>query len=332
MAARRQQSGRGAKKLPDDWLPTPQVPELEPIQKEPTKKTTRKTTSSRVSSSTMTRRIVSSSVSKPTVTIKPNVTKHAVEPFTKHGMRRNSSTINLGTWNVRTLKKVGHWEMLLEETRRFDVDILGLCETHLTGKDTIINKDDYTVLLSNRKDGISREGVGLLISQPLLQCLESYEAVSPRMITARFKMKDCILNVIQVYAPTSAHSEEESDEFYDALQLHIQKCHKKESLIIMGDCNAKIGKAHHLWNPTIGRFGIGEVNSRGEKLLEFCTLHKLAICNTFFQHKETRKATWTSPCGKYRNMIDFIITQQENQNKILNCRAYCSADIGSDHN
>ena len=82
------------------------------------------------------------------------------------------------------------------------------------------------------------------------------------------------------------HSEEDSDAFYDTLQLHIQKIPKKESLIAMGDLNAKIGTDHAAWTPTIGKYGLGEANSRGEKLLEFCTLHKLAICNTYFQHKD----------------------------------------------
>ena len=101
---------------------------------------------------------------------------------------------------------------------------------------------------------------------------------------------------------------------------------------MMVDLNANIGTDHNAWTPTLGKYGLGKINSRGEKLLEFCAFHKLAVCNTFFQHKECRRATWTSPCGKYRNMIDFIITQQENMNKFQNCRAYCSADVGSDHN
>ena len=342
VAAHWQQSGRGAKKLPDDWLPLPQVDDNatteEPRRKqrimsaeETTKKTTTRTTEETTKKKT--RASVSSQKSTKCQTLtpvsNPNMTKSTAEPFPKN---RSSSSINIGTWNVRTLRKEGHWDILLEEARRFDVDILGLCETHLNEKETLINKDEFTILLSSRKDGIGREGVGLVISQPLLQCLISYETVSSRILTAKFKMKEGIVNIIQVYAPTSTHSEEVSDDFYDALQLQIQKVHKKESLIMMGDLNAKIGTDHNAWTPTLGKYGLGKINSRGEKLLEFCAFHKLAVCNTFFQHKECRRATWTSPCGKYRNMIDFIITQQENMNKFQNCRAYCSADVGSDHN
>ncbi|XP_072048594.1 craniofacial development protein 2-like [Amphiura filiformis] len=196
----------------------------------------------------------------------------------------SSSGINIGTWNVRTLRTEGHWEILLDEVRRFGLDILGLCETHLTESETLINKDEYTILLAGRKDGIGREGVGLLISQPLLECLVSYESVSSRILTAKFKMKDGILNIINVYAPTTTHSDAESDEFYDGLQHHLQKVNKKEKLILMGNFNAKIG----LDTPAMGKYGIGQINSRGEKLLEFCMLHKLTVCNTHFQHKAIR--------------------------------------------
>ena len=197
---------------------------------------------------------------------------------------------------------------ILDEARRFDLDILGLCETHLSAKETLLNKGEYTIILSGRKDGINREGVGLLVSQQILQCLQSYETVSSIMMTAKFKLKEGMLNVIQVYAPTSAYSEDDSDAFYDALQLHIQKV--PESLIVMGDFNAKVGADNSDGVPTLGNFGLGKANNRGEKLLEFCTLHKLAVCNTYFQHKECRRVTWTFPDGQYKNQIDFIIIGQ----------------------
>ena len=77
------------------------------------------------------------------------------------------------------------------------------------------------------------------------------------MLTAKFKMKEGTLNIIQVYAPTSAYSESEIDAFYDMLQLHIEKIPKKESVIVMGDLNAKVGADHNAWTPTMGKYGLG---------------------------------------------------------------------------
>ena len=98
-------------------------------------------------------------------------------------------------------------------------------------------------------------------------------------------MKEGIMNIIHVYAPTSAHSEQERGFFYDALQLRIQKVPRKENIIVIGDPNAKVGADHGVWAPTLGKYGLGQINRRGEKLLEFCMLHGMAECNTYFQHK-----------------------------------------------
>ena len=66
-------------------------------------------------------------------------------------------------------------------------------------------------------------------------------------------MKEGIVNVIQVYAPMTAHSAQDSDKFYDLLQHHIQKTHKREKLVIMRDFNAKMGT-----NPRKIRTGTNE--------------------------------------------------------------------------
>ena len=94
--------------------------------------------------------------------------------------------------------------------------------------------------------------------------------------------KALYLNISQIYAPTSAYSESESDSFYDILQLHIEKILRKESAIGMGDLNAKVGADHKAWTPSMDKYGLGKANSRGDNLLVFCTLHKLAVCNAYY--------------------------------------------------
>ncbi|XP_072043646.1 uncharacterized protein [Amphiura filiformis] len=234
---------------------------------------------------------------KPKVTKRATLTKSAVEEPTK---KRSSSGINVGTWNVRTLRTEGHWEILLDEVRRFGLDILGLCETHLTESETLINKDEYTILLAGRKDGIGREGVGLLISQPLLECLVSYESVSSRILTAKFKMKEGILNIINVYAPTTAHSDAESDEFYDGLQHHLQNVNKKEKLILMGDFNAKIGSDSKAWTPAMGKYGIADVGSD----------HNLVIAKVVSAPVRTKRLKTTPKSYDVSRFINPLIAEE----------------------
>ena len=81
----------------------------------------------------------------------------------------------------------------------------------------------------------------------------------------------------------------------------------------------------------MGKYGYGDRNERGERLLEFATLHNLFICNTRFEQKPNRKWTWASPDGIHRNMIDLILIQQRWRTSVINCRTFQSADISSDH-
>ena len=139
------------------------------------------------------------------------------------------------------------------------------------------------------------------------------------------------MSVIQVYAPTTDSTENDIEEFYGNLQQQIDDIDKNDVLLIMGDWNAKVGTDHETWHKAIGRHGYGDMNDRGERLLEFCSENQLCITNTYFQHKSSRKWTWSHPNGQSKNMIDFIITNVRWKNCILDSRSFPSADVGSDH-
>ena len=82
---------------------------------------------------------------------------------------------------------------------------------------------------------------------------------------------------------------------------------------------------------TIGKFGYGEMNDRGERLLLFCKENSLIVSNTLFKHKPSRKWTWISPDHKTKNMIDMILIKERWRSAIENTRSFQSVDIGSDH-
>ena len=81
-----------------------------------------------------------------------------------------------------------------------------------------------------------------------------------------------------------------------------------KSLVIQGDWKAKVGPdADEQWTRTVGRFGAGETNERGERLLEFAHKHKMTLVNTLLPHKISRRTTWHSPDGIIHSHIDFIL-------------------------
>ncbi|CAF4779204.1 unnamed protein product, partial [Rotaria socialis] len=49
------------------------------------------------------------------------------------------------------------------------------------------------------------------------------------------------VTVIQVYAPTTVADDEEIEDFYVSLQQLVDATPKKDTIVIMGDWNAKVG-------------------------------------------------------------------------------------------
>ena len=65
---------------------------------------------------------------------------------------------------------------------------------------------------------------------------------------------------------------------------------KKDILFIIGDWNAKVGSQETLG--VTGKFGLGILNEAGQRLIEFCQEHTLAIANILFQQHKRR---WSIP-------------------------------------
>lgn len=57
------------------------------------------------------------------------------------------------------------------------------------------------------------------------------------------------------------------------------KHQKKDIIYIMGDFNAKVGEGDE--PGIVGKFGLGERNEAGDRLMQFCQENNLQIANTF---------------------------------------------------
>ena len=252
-------------------------------------------------------------------------TKHTTKNTQKLIPPKN--TLTVGTWNVQTLWAAGKLELLRNEIKRFKYDIIGISEVRWTGKGETLNGD----FIWSGEETLHMRGVGFLLSVKAKKALIGYNPISSRIISARFDAAPFKISVIHVYAPTSASSEEDIEAFYSDIEEVITKTDKKDVIILTGDWNAKIGNDNTEWKSVMGKYGYGDRNERGERLLEFAMLHNLYICNTRFQHKPNRKWTWASPDGIHKNMIDLILIQKRWKTSVINCRTFQSADISSDH-
>ena len=149
------------------------------------------------------------------------------------------------------------------------------------------------------------------------------------MISVRFQGKPFNITVIQVYAPTSNAEEAEVEWFYEDLQDLVELTPKKDVLFIIGDWNTKVGSQE---TPgLIGKFGLGIQNEAGQRLIKFCQENALVIANTLFQQHKRRLYTWTSPDGRHRYQIDYILCSQRGRSSTQSAQTRRGADCGSDH-
>ena len=134
--------------------------------------------------------------------------------------------IKIATWNVRTMYQAGKMENIVLETKRMGIDIMGLAEVIWMQSGNIVCNDHTLIFSGHKKD--HKHGVGLLLSKVVSKSVLGYCALSDRILLVRIHGKPFNLSIIQVYAPTSASSEEEIEDFYSDLEDAYKKC---------GNCN-----------------------------------------------------------------------------------------------
>ena len=115
--------------------------------------------------------------------------------------------MKIATWNVRTMYQAGKLENIVLETKRMGVDIMGLAEVRWQQSGKIVCNDHTLIYSGHKKD--PKDGVGLLLSKVVSKSVLGYCALSDRISLVRINGK-LFNSIIQVYAPTSASSEEET--------------------------------------------------------------------------------------------------------------------------
>lgn len=219
-------------------------------------------------------------------------------------------SMNLATYNTRTLNSDSRMEELERELEHINWDILGICETRIKGEKCIKLKSGNTFYRKN-SDESSLGGVAILISKKYSDKIQDLRAISNRVILAVIQLSTRYsIKIIQVYAPTSAHDDDEMESFYDDVSKAIDEP-KTQFTIIMGDFNSKIGAREADDGDYVGKFGLGNRNPRGEMLVDYLNRKRLFAMNTFFQKPTQRKWTWVSPNMKVKNEIDFILSNKK---------------------
>jgi hypothetical protein len=241
--------------------------------------------------------------------------------------RDNPIKLDIGTYNCRTLREEDKVIEIENELENIKWDIIGLCETKRKGEELTELKSGHR--LYNYGETITRTiGMGFLINKNIKNRIIESTRRGDRIVELTIQLNNRYkLKLIQVYAPTSKAPDEEIEAFYEDLDQSIIN-NKEHFMVIMGDFNAKIGEPTSN-QETVGKFGLGKQNKRGELLAEFSSNHNLYIMNTFFKKSPKLKWTWRSPNGETKNEIDYFLCK--NKNIFQDVTTLSRFNTGSDH-
>ena len=159
--------------------------------------------------------------------------------------------------------------------------------------------------------------------------LIEYEPVSERIVRARIKGRTNNLTILSVYAPIRDATEQQKDQFFSDLQTVIDKIPRKDILLIGGDFNARIGGKLNNSEHAIGKHGLGDRCTNGNRLLLFAMQNNLAVANTWFRHKPCHTYTWESRDGRVKAQIDYLLVSRRWKSMVLDSRVHRGADTGS---
>ena len=239
-------------------------------------------------------------------------------------------TIQIATFNVRTLNRIGQLPELTASAVEHKIDLICIQEDRYTHTEDIKyhgTGNGWTLAsVSAWKNSVNATvgGVGMLIGPRALKTLNSIERMQLRMMAAMFNGNPRA-TIISCYSPTNISEETELVAFYDELSSLVRSI-PKHMLVIGEDMNAQIGKngndKYSLHNSS---------NRNGQHLTDFMIENRLTCLNTNFQKKEGKVWTYTY-ANNTEAQIDHVFINKKWKNSAMNCEAYSSSEgVSSDH-
>ena len=138
--------------------------------------------------------------------------------------RINHHQLLLGNWNILTL--TGKEQELVEEAKRYHLDIIGVSSTKRRGSGIVNFNGGWKLFYS----GAAQVGVGTLTSPRLSDCTSDWTSLGSRVCMLKLKVLDRSLCLLQVYAPNATS---EYQAFVDEVNDALLRVSATESTVLM---------------------------------------------------------------------------------------------------
>jgi len=146
-------------------------------------------------------------------------------------------------------------------------------------------------------------GTGFIVKKKITKNVMGFEPINERICKIHLKGKYHNITLINIHAPTEEKDDDVKEQFYAEPQQVQEKVPKHDLLIILGDCNAKIGREKAYQKVTSKHTLHDTTNGNGELVCEYATVNDKVVASTFFQPKKIHKGTWVSPDNLTLNQL-----------------------------
>lgn len=246
----------------------------------------------------------------------------------------------IATHNINSLLQIGKLKTLTDILKQQKILICALQEMRNFDQEPMETQGFrmYKGIPGKRAmRNVPQFGTGFIVDLRIADSIVDFQAVNPRLAILTIKASNKIYTLINAHTPTNDKNQrlqykEETEEFWNQLDLTLNNIPKNHTKILIGDFNAQLGKERK-FKDIIGKWPAQRnTNKNGERLIEVCRNHKLISKSTYFMRKPSKLKTWKHPDWKKGEwQLDHVCADKTKHKEIQNVKVLRGIDTGSDH-